>query len=458
MNYGRLEARLAAAMREARVPGLALAIVAGHEVAYARGFGVTSVEAGGVQVTPDTLFQVGSVTKPLTGTMILTLVEQGFVDLDAPLTSYLPRLVLRQPGAVERMTVRQLLSHTAGLPWDQITPTRLFGRRDPAGLAAYVEHELPSRPLVAPPGTLYNYSNPGVNLAARVAEVVTGLAYAELVERQLFEPLGMRHSTFDPTVAMTHAVAQSHDLTPDGRLNVRRPAPDNSAQYPSAFAYSTVLDLARFASMHLSGGSASRGRFLTPGSVALMRAPHADRYEGLATSYGLTFYLDRCHGVALAGHPGGINTLGSQFVMAPERGAAVVMLYNRAQVFDRVAGELVTEILVELLDLGRAEPVIAPTVDATLWSHYTGTYVRDGGGSLRIGGAGSGLTLERDGATTPLTALRDDLFAAGDRARGRDLVVGFPPLPLPGAYLRCGGQLYRRDGSEAASRASVKPR
>lgn len=266
MNFYRLEERLSIAMAEARVPGLALAIVAEREVVYARGFGITSVEAGGIPVTPDTLFQIGSVTKPLTGTMIVTLADLGLLDLDAPVTTYLPRLTLSQPGVAQLVTLRQLLSHTSGLPWDQITPGRLFGSRDPAGLAAYVERELPTRPLVAPPGTLFNYSNPGINLAARVAEAATGLAYTELVGRYLLEPLRMRHTTFDPTVAMTRAVAQSHDLTPAGTLQVRRPCPDNSAQYPAAFAYSTVLDIARFAHAHLSGGRAADG--------PLRRAPH----------------------------------------------------------------------------------------------------------------------------------------------------------------------------------------
>lgn len=444
MNYYRLEARIGAAMAEARVPGLALAIVANREIVYARGFGVTSVEAGGVPVTPSTLFQIGSVTKPLTGTMVVALSTRGLLDLDAPVTTHLPALTLGVPDVAPEVTLRHLLSHTSGLPWDQITPTRLFGSRDAAGLATYVERELPGRPLVAPPGMLYNYSNPGFNLAARVAEVATGMPYTALIARNLFEPLGMRDTTFDPALAMTRAVAQSHDVTPSGALQVRRPAPDNSAQYPAAFAYSTVLDLARFAQAHLGAADACGEPLLDPGAIAPMHLAHVDRYEGLDTRYGLAFFLDRLHGVLLSGHPGGINTLGSQFWLAPERGAAVVMLYNRSDDFERPARRLIEDILAELLDLAPQPPLPAPALVPEHYRSYAGRYVDDRGTALSVRVEGHALEVDREGATVRLSARRDDLFATEDRGSGRMVVAGFPPRPVPGAYVRFDGRLYRR--------------
>ena len=171
---------------DGRAPGagLALAIVQGGEVAYANGFGVTSAEDGGVAVTPQTLFRIGSTTKPLTGTAVMRLVERGLLDLDRPVTAYLPWLRFSEAGVAERVTLRMLLSHTAGLPREQITPHLLFGRRDPAGLEAYVREELPRLPLVAPPGVVWSYSNPGINLAGYLAEVVSGRPYAGVAGRK----------------------------------------------------------------------------------------------------------------------------------------------------------------------------------------------------------------------------------------------------------------------------------
>jgi CubicO group peptidase (beta-lactamase class C family) len=116
LNIYKLEQRIEEQMQATHVPGLALAIVKDQEVMYARGFGVTSVEDAGLAVTPQTLFRIGSVTKSLTGTMIMRLVEQGKLDLDKPVKAYIDRFTLSEQRAAEQVTLRMLLSHTSGLP------------------------------------------------------------------------------------------------------------------------------------------------------------------------------------------------------------------------------------------------------------------------------------------------------------------------------------------------------
>src|SRR5689334_22863181 len=116
LDYDALEQLIQLRMAEAIVPGLALAIVQGDKVIYARGFGVTSTDDNAPSVTPDTLFRIGSVTKPLTGTMIMRLVETGVLDLDKPITEYVDWLTIGEPNVAPQITLRMLLSHTAGLP------------------------------------------------------------------------------------------------------------------------------------------------------------------------------------------------------------------------------------------------------------------------------------------------------------------------------------------------------
>ncbi len=111
-----LEQHIEAQMKAARIPGLALAIVKDQEVIYAKGFGVTSVEDGGLPVTPQTLFRIGSTTKPLTGTAVMRLVEDGKLNLDRPVREYVDWLTFSEEGAIDRVTLRMLMSHTAGLP------------------------------------------------------------------------------------------------------------------------------------------------------------------------------------------------------------------------------------------------------------------------------------------------------------------------------------------------------
>ena len=340
---------IAARMAAARVPGLAIALVRDGAVAEARGFGVTSVEDGGLPVTPQTLFQIGSTTKPLTGTLVMRLVAAGLLDLDRPLTDYPPGYALSEPGAAERVTLRRLLSHTAGLPWDQITPTRLYGRRDPGGLADYVRDELPTRPLVASPGTRWEYSNPGINLAAHLAEVATGRRYADLIAEYVAAPLGMARTGFDPAVALTYPAALPHDLTPEGTLIPWHRAPDNTAQYPSAFAYSTALDLANFALLHFQAGRFAAEQLLPPELIAAMHAPQAACSVDPFTHYGLAFFLGDYQGHRVVAHPGGIATHTSQFVLLPDDGLAAILLCNRGDDFGQHGGELIAAMLGALL-------------------------------------------------------------------------------------------------------------
>jgi CubicO group peptidase (beta-lactamase class C family) len=118
MNYYQLDECIEEHMKQATVPAVALAVVNKEEILYARGFGLTSVEEGGAPVSPRTLFRIGSVTKPLVGTAVMRLVENGHLDLDQPLNEYIKWLRFSEPQAEERITLRMLLSHTSGLPAD----------------------------------------------------------------------------------------------------------------------------------------------------------------------------------------------------------------------------------------------------------------------------------------------------------------------------------------------------
>lgn len=116
LNIHTLEQRIQDAMGEARVPGLALALFQGQEVIDARGFGLTGVEDGGLRVTPGTLFRIGSLTKSMTAAAVMRFVEGDALELDAPVCRYEPWLRFSQAGAEDRITLRLLLSHSAGLP------------------------------------------------------------------------------------------------------------------------------------------------------------------------------------------------------------------------------------------------------------------------------------------------------------------------------------------------------
>ncbi|MBD1877719.1 serine hydrolase domain-containing protein [Coleofasciculus sp. FACHB-T130] len=421
LNFYQLEQQIEEQMKASAIPGLALSVVQNGEVIYARGFGVTSVEDGSIPVTPQTLFRIGSVTKPLTGTAVMRLVETGKLDLDRPIKDYIDWFALSEEGAAERITLRMLMTHTSGLPTD----AQNFGRRDPEGLEAYVRDQIPKYPIIAPPGKLYSYSNPGIMVVGYLAEVVSGKPFTQLMQELVFDPLEMQRTTFDPTVAMTYPIAQSHNQNEDGTLSVDRRFADNTAGYPAGFVISTVLDLANFAMMHMNQGCFRDRQILSPQSVAQMQTLHADWYTAEGAGYGLTFMVDPYKGIRRIGHNGAISSFGSWFLMVPEADVAVSLVFNR-RAPDFAAYKIVNRIFDELLNLPKQAPkpqAIAP--DTALWSQYTGLYLGPQTGLLKIQVVDGQLMLELNEQVMPLQALKKDLYFAQKPDSQDKIPVGF---------------------------------
>lgn len=352
-----LEGRVRDAMRQAGVPGLALAVIHAGETVYIGGFGVCSVEEGGPCVTPQTLFRVGSVTKPLTAALILRLVEAGKLALDVPVRSYVPWLRLSDPAATDCVTLRMLLSHTSGLPTDH----QPFGRRDPEALEERVRQDIPRYALVARPGRRFVYSNVGFHLAGFVAQAVIGRPYTALMQEWVFGPLGMTRTTFDPLIALTYPTALAHELGDDGALRVEHRFADNAACHPSGFALSTVGDLCRFARALMSGSPS----FLTPSSLAQMQTRHASLNPTGELGYGLGLFLENYKGVRRIGHGGDIRSYGALFLLAPDTGTAAILLFNWNKGFFGPAETLVNTIFDDLLGLPHAPR-------APQWRFYVG--------------------------------------------------------------------------------------
>jgi CubicO group peptidase (beta-lactamase class C family) len=312
-------------MKKLQIPGLAIAVVHKQEIIYAKGFGMTSVEDNGVQVTPDTLFRIGSVTKLLTATVIMKCVERELLDLDKPLIHYIPWLRLHDENAASSLTLRILLTHTSGY----INGGDVIGKRDPEGLEEYVRRQLPEIHFHAPPGKVYAYSNHNINLAGFVVQYVTGRPFAALMQEELFDPLHMQRTTFDPLVALTYPLALAH-VQHEGELRVNhQQMVDNTACHPSFFAMSTVTDLARFAMLHLNRGIFGGEKHLAAETIAEMHAQQFDFYSHYPSGVGLAFHLqERWRGYKLSRHFGDISSYSSDFVMLPEHETAVILMNN----------------------------------------------------------------------------------------------------------------------------------
>lgn len=319
-----LPARLRELLAHYDIPGGAVAVIQDGELTEAAA-GLANIRAG-VTATSDTLFLIGSITKVYTTTLVMQLVEQGQLDLDQPVATYVPDLQLGTPETSAQVTVRQLLAHTNGIPGDYLPD---FGRGDEA-VARYVE-SLASIGRLHPPGAFFSYSNSGFILAGRLLEVLTGMTWHQLIRQRLLEPAGLNDTVTLAENALPYRVGVGHIPDANGRLVVGQMWPEFHAGAPAGFTpFATARDVVRFAQIHLEHGVAANGkRILAPESVKAMQSS-----QGVLVPSGSFDSAGRGLGWALSRYDGNEPVLGhnggscATFRVLPERNFAVAMLTN----------------------------------------------------------------------------------------------------------------------------------
>jgi CubicO group peptidase (beta-lactamase class C family) len=369
--------RLPALLEEYDVPAAGVAILADDEVADVAA-GVLS-RSTGVEATADSVFQIGSITKLWTSTLVMQLVDEGAVDLDAPVRTYLPDFRIADEGAAAQITVRQLLTHTSGFEGDIFTDT---GRGDDA-VEKYlgVLHDVPQ---LFPPGDLWSYNNAGFVVLGRLVEALRGKPYDVCLRERLVTPLGLTHVAGSPYEAILFRAAVGHLEPEPGTGYVAAPiwALARSNAPAGSMLAMTPRDLLGFARMHLADGRAPDGaQVLAPGTSARMRELQVTLPDlgNLASSWGLGFERWQTAEGLVIGHDGG--TIGQvAFVrIVPESGVAVALLTNggsSVSLYNDVMGHLLAELAGVHLPALPVPPTDPEPVDAT---RYLGTYSCDVG-------------------------------------------------------------------------------
>lgn len=299
-------------MSATKTPGVAVAVVRGDAIVYAKGFGVVSLETT-TAVTPDTLFQIGSLTKVFTAATLVSLARDGKLLLDAPAGKYVSGL----NPAIARLTAAQLMSHTAGLKDEPAE----YGSHDEGAFAEY-PRSWSAAYAILPPGTTFSYSNPGFTLAGLIAQEAAGKPYAELVQERVFAPLGMTHSTFKPTVAMTFPLAIGHRGARGETATVVRPMAEDTRHWPAGYIYTSANDLARFAIALLNDGKL--------GELTKPRVEVANDLEPAHYGYGL--FLETYRGIPTIWHAGDMPGFTAMLRVLPTEHLALVVLANRQEV------------------------------------------------------------------------------------------------------------------------------
>jgi CubicO group peptidase (beta-lactamase class C family) len=320
-RIGQLKETIAAEMAKWEVPGLTIGILDGDNVEV-DGFGTANVETG-VAVTPDTLFQIGSISKIFTTTLIMTLVDEGKIDLDTPVITYVPTLPLADEAARKSITIRHLLTHMSGFYGDRFDDQ---GRGDDA-IAKAVAAFGDLRQQTAP-GELWTYCNAGFDLAGRAAELVTGKGFEALMRERVFGPLGMARATYFPDEAILHAVAVGHQKAEgSGSLPaVSSPWPIPRRSNPAGGVSTTVGELLRFAKMHIQLGELDGNRVLSRDSATAMqeRQTEADPFR----TWGIGWSRREIDGVQIIEHNGATNGFTARLTIVPSRRFAIALFTN----------------------------------------------------------------------------------------------------------------------------------
>ena len=300
------------------VPGAVVGVLEDGRIETAAA-GIANLNSG-VEMTPETLFLTGSITKVWTTTLLMSLVEQGLVDLDAPVKRYLPDFVLGEPGVADTLVVRHLVTHTSGI--DAAIFLDEMGEGDEA-IANFVER-LCDKGQLFQPGEYFSYNNAGFVLAGRIIEVVTGEGYSDAMRHRLFAPLGLERSMFTAREAILHRVAIGHQPGADGYVPTRRFVMPACLGPAGTTFITSVRDTLTFVQTHLPTGP----RFLSPESVDRMAAHHIDFPVPATGSVGLS-WLRKQHGPRVVLTHGGGSFGGVAMVgVVPDMGAAYIAFAN----------------------------------------------------------------------------------------------------------------------------------
>lgn len=327
------------------VPGVVIGILHQGE-RECLGYGITNIETN-EPVVPESLFQIGSISKVFTATLLLSLVDEGLLDLHAPVLRYVPELGLSDRSARETLTLAHLLTHRGGFYGDRFDDQ---GAGDDAlERAVRAFHDLPQH---APPGELWAYSNAGFDLVGRTIECALGTTFEQAMRERIFAPLGMERATFFAAEAIRHSVAAGHLDDGEG-VRVAAPFQIPRRANPAGGIIATVDELLCFAELHIGDGAYRDVRILKPETARAMRQLHTQ--ADFTRRWGLGWSLRDIDGVQAVEHTGATNGFMGRLCVIPERNFALAILTN-GETGGSVHSAIYAQVLQQVVGFRRKTP------------------------------------------------------------------------------------------------------
>ncbi|MEX1114586.1 MAG: serine hydrolase domain-containing protein [Akkermansiaceae bacterium] len=326
------------------ISGAVTLVADGTNIFHLSADGLADIETQ-MPMATDSIFWIASMTKPITATAVMMMQEEGKLSVDDPVSKYLPEFAGDKAG----ITIKQCLTHTSGL-----SDLKQEEVKDIGTLAELMPPVI-AKPLLFPPGSKWQYCQTGINTAARIVEVVSGKAFPEFVQERLFDPLGMKDTSFYPVAAQLPRIVPAYNRTAAGGLEKTElsfldgKSPSAKDRYPQANGglFSTAPDYMQFSQMILRGGEAGGKRYLKAESVKQMTTVQSgDLAAGFVpgSAWGLGWSIVRGpQGVSAALSPGSFGhggKNGTQAWIDPVENRIYLLMIQRADIGNSDGSEI----------------------------------------------------------------------------------------------------------------------
>jgi CubicO group peptidase (beta-lactamase class C family)/D-alanyl-D-alanine dipeptidase len=437
---GKLSAFIHHEMQEKSIPAISIALVEDQRIVWSAGFGNARTNA---PATADTIYRVGSVSKLFTDIAIMRLVERGVLDLDAPVTKYVPSFHPTNKFG-KAITLRELMAHRSGLCREPPVGN-YFDPTEPS-LTATIE-SLNQTELVYEPGTHEKYSNAGVGVLGYVLELTQQKPYAEYIEEEVLRPLGLNQSSFRPTAAVRENLADGLMWTIHGRTFAAPKFELGIA--PAGCMYSSVNELGHFMTVLFARGRSGGTQIVKPETLEEMwRVQFGEK--NAKEGFGLGFHLQQVKGERAAGHNGAIYGFATRLtaLVDAKLGVAVVASKDFANTVTDVIG---MKALVAMLALKNGTPLpelpITEPVPLEIAKSVEGRYANESQSrGFELSRSGTNLTFLWDGGGFPqmIRQYKGEMFSDGLTGFGMQLARD-PAKDL----IRIGGTEYHPVSEQA---------
>jgi CubicO group peptidase (beta-lactamase class C family) len=429
------------------VPGVSVAVFDSAHIIFEQSEGVRAVERPEEAMTADTVFRLYSLTKMITALAVARLADAGRLGLDDLVATFFPASVCLS-APMQKVTIRQLLSHTSGLPRGEIDLN--YGSLDPAGLSQHVLESGVNETFVASPGETYSYSDEAFAIVGYVIERSTGLSFGAAMRELVFGPLGMDRACFDPLIAMTLPVSQQHVYRPTRGLVILPRFADSARIRPYCGAFCSTRDLCQFGMLHLGDGIApcSMKSIISPEAIREMRNPVTSIGLDIDLAYGLGAYVGPRYGGAISyGHEGYYVGSWTKLVLCPGASLGLVWCDNRGP-SDALNAARLRSIRELLAIFGAGEPSWAPAgpepTAGVDHAEAVGWFRGPAGGAVRVQESAGQLRISDGGCDAPLVRHRGSVFVTPDHVALPDRT---PWKPHAGSDRCCVCFVRGHDGS-----------